>query len=495
MDGAGGGLSRRRFLERLGSLGVLLAGSPVLARCGDGAITGSQSLAGSGGPFHRPPVVGVADLTLTARVQAAEVAPGVMSPVWTLGEGPIGPTIEARRGARARILLRNELAEPTILHWHGLRPPEEADGHPRFAIGSGGSYAYEFDVDEPAGMYWYHSHAHHRTAIQTYMGMAGVFLVRDAAEDALGLPSGARELPIVLQDRRLTAAGAIVYDPFGRDMMEGFLGDVAFVNGVRSPVVEVDAALYRLRVVAAANARIFRLALSNGRPLTVIGGDGGFLPQPISLPHLDLSTGERADLLVDFANLAVGTRVTLESLAFASPSGMGMGMGMGIGGGLRQGAPMQLLEFVVTRTGGAPSALPTALPAEAPLTSALAERERVFRFDSMMMNHTINGRSWDLERVDEEIPFGSTELWTFINDSAFPHPVHMHAVHFRIVSRTGGRGRIEPWETGPKDTVLVLPGERVGVVARFDRHRGLFLMHCHNLEHEDMGMMLNFRIV
>lgn len=180
-------------------------------------------------------------------------------------------------------------------------------------------------------MYGYHSHAHHRTAIQTYMGMAGMFLVRDASEDALALPSGERELPLV-RDRRLDGSGRIVHQPFGPDMMEGYLGDVAFVNGVRSPIVEVDSALYRLRVLGAANARIFRLALSNRRPLTLIGGDASFLPQPVTLPHLDLATGERADLLVDFSGLPVGTRVALESLAFTSPGGAGMG-GMGMRGG------------------------------------------------------------------------------------------------------------------------------------------------------------------
>jgi blue copper oxidase len=498
-------IDRRRFLASVAAGGGVLLGASALRGLTAGSRTG---LAGAGlerGLLYRPPEAGVGELMLTARSHMAETAPGVRSQVWSPGEGPVGPTLTARSGERAHIVLRNELAESTVLHWHGLRPPEEADGHPRYAIGTGETLTYDFEVDEPAGMYWYHSHAHHRTAIQTYMGMAGVFLVRDDAEDALGLPSGPREIPLVIQDRRVDAGGAIAYAPTNHDMMEGFLGDVAFVNGVRAPAVEVDSAQYRLRVLAASNARIYRLALSNHRPLTLIGGDAGFLPQPVALPSIDLATGERADLLVDFSGLPVGTRVALESLEFPPPRGMG-GMGGGMGGmgggmgmgmpGLRQGAALEILEFVVTRAVNEEAVVPAALPAAAPLTLGMADRERTFRFDSMMMmNHTINGRAFDMTRVDEEVPFGSTECWTFVNDSMFPHPVHMHAVHFQVVSRTGGRGAIQPWEQGMKDTVLVLPGEQVQVVARFDRHRGLFLLHCHNLEHEDMGMMMNFRIV
>jgi len=110
------------------------------------------------------------------------------------------------------------------------------------------------------------------------------------------------------------------------------------------------------------------------------------------------------------------------------------------------------------------------------------------------MMHTINGRMFEMERVDERVRFGAIEIWRFVNDGPFPHPVHMHAVHFQVLSRTGGRNRVLPWEAGWKDTVLVLPGETVEVIARFDSHRGMFLLHCHNLEHEDMGMMMNFQI-
>lgn len=164
------------------------------------------------------------------------------------------------------------------------------------------------------------------------------------------------------------------------------------------------------------------------------------------------------------------------------------------GAAVPQGAAMDLLEFRIARQASDSRRVPALLPAEPWPGLGGATRQRVFRFDSMMMSHAINGVEYDLERVDESGPFGSTEVWTFVNDSAFLHPVHVHAAHFRVFPRTGGRGQVFPWESGPKDTVLVDPGESVDVVTRFDRHRGLFVLHCHNLGYEDMGMMMNFAV-
>jgi FtsP/CotA-like multicopper oxidase with cupredoxin domain len=499
-------MDRRSFLRASALTVGGLATHRVLPLGGHGATLGVADVHVPG-PLYIPPTVSPDGLVLTARGSTAEIAPGVRSPILTLGDGPVAPTIRARAGDRARITLKNALSEPTILHWHGLRPPEKDDGHPRLAIDPGEEYRYDFTLDERAGTYWYHPHPHMRTAAQVHLGMAGLFLITDREEQALGLPDGDRELGLVLQDKRPDAEGRIGYNvTMGHDMMEGLLGSAAYVNGVRQPTVEVDSALYRVRVLGGANARIFRLALSNGRPLTLIGTDGGLLERPVSLPHMDLSTGERADLLLDFTGLAAGTRVMLTSLAFEAPyrgmggmgGGMGMGRGMmgGMGGGgvIPNGGAMDLLEFVVAREVRASNRVPERLSTIPPVQESAITTTREFRFRSAMMQHTINGAMFEMDRMDVTMPFGATERWTFINDGPFPHPVHMHAVHFRVLAREGVRDQLFPWEQGWKDTVLVYPGERVSVMATFDRHRGRFLMHCHNLEHEDHGMMLNFRV-
>ncbi len=518
-------MDRRDFLRAaaVAGGGLLTARSAPLAAFAERfrgeralASTGIRAAAHTPGPLYIPPTVSANGLTLTARAITAEIAPGVRSPVFTLGDGPVAPTIRARAGERARITLKNALSEPTILHWHGLRPPEKDDGHPRLAIDPGAEYRYDFALNERAGTYWYHPHPHMRTAAQVHLGMAGLFIITDEAEERLGLPSGDRELGLVLQDKRPDGEGRIAYNvTMGHDMMEGLLGSAAYTNGVRLPSVNVDSALYRVRVLGAGSARIFRLALSNGKPLTLIGTDGGLLERPVSLPHMDLSTGERADLLLDFSGLPVGTRVMLQSAAFDPPyrgmgggmgmggggmggGGMGGGMGMGgMGGGavIRQGAAFDLLEFVVAREVRESARIPERLSTIAPVNTAAISTTREFRFRSAMMQHTINGDMFDMERIDVTVPFGATEKWTFINDGPFPHPVHMHAVQFRVVERVGVRNQLFPWEQGWKDTVLVYPGERVSVVATFDAQRGRFLMHCHNLEHEDHGMMMNFAVV
>jgi FtsP/CotA-like multicopper oxidase with cupredoxin domain len=400
------------------------------------------------------------------------------------------------RGERATLRLVNQLGEPTILHWHGFRPPEAVDGHPRLAIAPNAHYDYDFVVDEPPGLYWYHPHPHMLTARQVHLGMAGALIVTDPSEAALGLPEDEDTLTLILQDKRPDAEGRISYAvSMGHDMMEGLLGTTAYVNGVRAPRAEVARGLTRLRIVGAANARIFRVALSNGRPLHLIGTDGGYLDAPRELPWIDIATGERIDVLVDLGATPVGESVLLQSLAFESPyRGMGMGMGMGMSGRAQNGAAMDLLELAVTRQARGPRRIPTRLVPLAERRSAPPATVREFRFASARMQHTINGLMHEMERIDVRVPFGATERWVFHNDGPFPHPVHMHAVHFRVVAREGGRGRLFPWEDGWKDTVLLYPGERVAVDATFDRHRGLFLMHCHNLEHEDHGMMMNFVI-
>lgn len=170
---------------------------------------------------------------------------------------------------------------------------------------------------------------------------------------------------------------------------------------------------------------------------------------------------------------------------------------MGMMGGMDlQGRPLDLLELHVTRRSDDPGTIPETLPAlpYAP-DPADAEDERRFVFTSAMMRHFINGRTFRMDRIDERVPFGRTEIWSFVNDSPLPHPVHLHATHFRVLERSGGRDRLLPWEeAGLKDTTVIHPGETVRVAVRFRAHRGLYLLHCHNLMHEDGGMMQNILV-
>ena len=504
-------MDRRAFLGWMGAGAVLPAG---LSRLDWSTLQQARRY-----PLGRPPTVSGEGLTLTARPATVNVGPGTVE-AFTLNGGVPSPTIRLRQGQSARIDLVNQLTEPTILHWHGLAVPQEADGHPRLAIAPGETYSYDFPILNRAGTYWYHPHPHHLTAAQTYKGLGGFLIVEDDQEASYGLPSAEYELPLILQDKRVGSSLSLDYSLdslMPHDMMHGYLGDTIFANGVADATVDVRRSRYRLRLLNGCNARILDIGLSNGTPLTLVGSDGGLLGAPVQVERVMLAPAERADVLVDFSSLRPGERVMLRSLAFDVP-GMMMGMGGGggrgrggrggRGGGMMgmgessQGQPMDLLEFVVQDSPAEPGApLPSRfspVPDRGEVTGSTPRQTFTFSTSMMMMGrngptHTINGLQFEMLRVDIRIPRMETQVWTFVNDSEVPHPVHVHAGQFRPLERRGGRGRLMPWETGLKDTILTMPGETVDVAVRFF-YEGLFLLHCHNLEHEDMDMMLNFEV-
>jgi FtsP/CotA-like multicopper oxidase with cupredoxin domain len=255
------------------------------------------------------------------------------------------------------------------------------------------------------------------------------------------------------------------------------------------PGLEVTADRYRFRVLNASHARVYRLALSNGDPLTVIGSDGGLLRAAVVTDDVFLGVGERVDLLVDFSNVAPGERLMLKSLPFSLPVLPGETS--------PQGLELDLLELVVTGPGqGSDPPLPAMLSNLTALDPGDAVGTRQFELSSTTPGplHQINGTTFDMNRIDFQVPFDQVERWSFFNDSSFPHPVHLHGTQFRIVARLGGRNVVLPYEEGWKDTTVVMPFETVEILVRFDGYRGVFPMHCHNLQHEDMGMMLNFEV-
>lgn len=448
----------------------------------------------------------------------------------------LGPIIRVRRGQRLRIDLVNELPESTIIHWHGLHVPEEMDGHPRFAIASGTRYAYEFTVVDRAGSYWFHPHPHGRTGKQVYAGLAGLLLVSDEEEAALGLPTGAQDLPLVIQDRNFDADNQFVYlgddadratrrggGMMGGGMMGGgmgsmmagmmgVLGDQILVNGSTQPDREVERRAHRLRVLNASNTRTLKLAWSDHTPLTVIGTDGGLLRAPVQRDYLMLAPAERAELWVDFGRWAPGSEVALRSLAF--DGGMNMGAMMGGGSGLRDGAAFAVHSFRIGRGMAKDEKLPLQLSRIASPQPRLAvnfERPKVFDLTMGMMVWGINGASFDMLGASEleTVKLDTQEIWEFRNDGrdsmmgmVMPHAMHVHGLQFQVIGRSVSRNHADEYDTiqaglvdeGWKDTVLVMPGERVRILLRFADYPGLFLYHCHMLEHEDSGLMRNYRV-
>jgi FtsP/CotA-like multicopper oxidase with cupredoxin domain len=472
------------------------------------------------------------ELVLTAAPDEVVVLPGGPTHVWRftgrLIKGPadtlqtipgsyLGPVIRLRRGQQVRIRIANQLPESSVVHWHGLDVPEIADGHPRLAITSGREYVVEFEVTNRAGTYWYHPHPHTRTGAQVYQGLAGLLIVRDAEEDALALPSGGAELLCVLQDRRFDEKNQLVFhDGNMLEMMNGFLGDRVLVNGQPQATTEVDAAWHRVRLLNASNARIYKLAWTNDVQMTVIGGDGGLLEQPLYQKVLTLAPGQRADLLLDLTALAAGTDVHLDSQAFteadAGVVGMGGMRGGGMGGmignrsSLPNGAPLRVMTLRTRARKGPAFRFPERLSSFDATWSPRADATiRRVPLSFQRMRWLLGGRTFAMDDVapEESVAAGSTQLWEFVNltnpmGMQAAHPIHMHGRQFRVLARTGGSVtntlRAGIVDAGWRDTVLVLPGETVRVQVTFTRHPGLYLYHCHILEHEDMGMMRNFQV-
>ncbi len=482
-------MRRRDWLRNTVAAGLGASAVRVLS-AGGGALLPLLDIAdASAEPLRLPPdLVG----PLVATPATGVVWPGRSTSLLTLGGLYPSPTLRARRGEVFELRLENRLAEATNVHWHGLAAPAEADGYPTDLVSPGGARQYRFQIAERAGTYWYHPHPDGRTAAQVYAGMAGFLIVEDDDERALGLPAGEQDVPLLLQDRRRTSDGSFSYAPTPMDLMAGYLGDAALVNGTPDAELSVAATLYRCRLLNGSNARIFRVAFDDSRAFQVIAGDGGLLERPVPSTALFLGPGERVEILVDFSRDPVGRSVRLVSLPFSVGGG-----GMGMGGRSAQGAAFSLLRLAVERPGPAPSALPERLVSLEKLDSGRAQVRRRFVMNMRMPPFagafTINGRSFDAGRVDVRVERGVVEVWDVVNASSEPHPFHVHATQFQVVSHSSGP--LGPHELGLKDTVLVWPGETVQLALRFERHAGLYVLHCHNLEHEDAGMMLNLEVL
>lgn len=443
-------------------------------------------------PLPAIPEMSGSAATLAAQAVRHDAGSASFEALGYASTGMLGPTLTVASGEVLSLTLQNRLAEGTNLHWHGLTVPSEQDGYPDSTTPPGGSKSYSFPILQRAGLYWYHPHAHGTTAKQAYRGLAGLIRVSDSAERAFRLPSGRDELELVLQDKRLSG-NVLEYAPSASDVMTGMLGETILVNGAISPVATLRGGWNRLRILNGSNARVFHLALDHDLPMRVIGSDGGLLAEARSTGSILLGPGERADVLVDFSRLASGTSAFLRSVPFA-------------GGGVQGSQEFRLLKFAIDSAKGDTSApamsyAPLDLPKE-----PNSVRTRRFEMTAMahggaghsmggMGMHQINGKSWNPRRVDDSVVAGQTEIWEFRNPSDEIHPVHIHGMQFGLLDRTGGRAALLPHERGWKDTFVLLPGETVRAAIRFPDQPGLFLLHCHNLEHEDDGMMLQFRIL
>jgi spore coat protein A, manganese oxidase len=416
---------------------------------------------------------------IVQREAFAELLPERRTSIWGYEGMFPGPTIKVRQGRRTAVRHMNRLSIPTVVHLHGGLTPPDSDGFPTDFVMSGKEKTYIYPNDRAATL-WYHDHTMDQTARNIFMGLAGLYIVEGDLEQNLPLPKGEYDVPLILQDRLFSFDGALLYQP---DAVDGPITDTILVNGTPWPKMEVSARRYRFRVLNASNAKSFHLVLSSHQPFAQIATDGGLLDRPRVLHDIPLAMAERAEVVVDFSVYPLNTHITLDDLN-------------------QPAATRSIVRFDVVRKSRDDSRIPRQLVEHLAMVDSPASRHREFVFtrgnsQNADLHWSINGEQFDPTRAIAEVRLNDTEVWRLANHSFREkhnvlHPVHIHLLNFQILRRNGGSAL--PHETGWKDTVALSVGEEVVVGMRVEGYAGRYVFHCHNLEHEDRGMMARFDV-
>jgi spore coat protein A len=424
---------------------------------------------------------------IVQREARVEILPGRHTVIWGYNGTFPGPTIKARRGRTVIVRQVNRLATPTVVHLHGGLTPPASDGFPMDHVMPGEAREYVYPNAQRAATLWYHDHAMDRTGRNIYMGLSGLYLLEDDDERALGLPEAPYDVPLLIQDRLFAPDGAFHYKMVNH---LGAKSGTMLVNGAPWPRLDVSTRRYRFRIVNGSNATPLRLALSSGDPMIQIATDGGLLHAPVVCREIPLAMAERVEVIIDFSRHSVGTDIVLQNLNTRGATGA---------------ISSEIMQFHVGRVERDGRGVPTRLAEGDALDRSAAVRTRHFVFSVRPSFGPLPSPSWRIngQRFDPEIPiasprYGDVEIWSFTNKRflgvlGIVHPVHVHLVTFKVLERNGGPPL--PHETGWKDTVSVDWVEDVSVIAKFDGFRGRYLLHCHNLEHEDHSMMARFDVV
>jgi len=454
-------------------------------------------------PFRVPPVAvpvstaGDEDrYRIRIRETRAEILPGFQTTVWGYDGQVPGPTIKVRQGRKTKVRFVNELPlkHPTLgftpwtsVHLHGSASLPQFDGYASDITFPGEYKDYHYPNFQPARTLWYHDHGVHHTAENVTMGQAGQYHLSDPREDALRLPRGEFDVPLIISDRMFTTTGEFLFDTNDHS---GMYGDVILVNGAPWPAMKVKRRKYRFRVLNGSVSRAYEYALSTGDPFTVIGTDGGLMPHPQTVTRMRHIMAERYEIVIDFAKYKPGTRVVLQNrnppnnVAYPDVD--------------------KIMAFDVTDEPFDPAnnEIPDVLFPDNPVMT-LQPRESVatrhLRLQRQDGLWTVNGTTWD-KIVESGFTFteanprrGTAEIWELENRSGgWQHPLHIHLIDFKILDRNGKPPF--PWELGPKDVAYLGENEKVRVIARFEGV-GKYMVHCHNLVHEDHDMMSQFEVI
>jgi FtsP/CotA-like multicopper oxidase with cupredoxin domain len=411
---------------------------------------------------------------------------GIPTNTWGINGAYLGPTLRAARGEKVQIKIKNDLPEATSIHWHGMHLPAIDDGGPHQPIAKGATWSPSWTVNQPAATLWYHPHPHGATETHTYRGVAGMFIIDDPSTDSANLPHtyGIDDQPVIVQDKKFDARNQLVGGASGDGGPTGTLGDKIMVNGAITPYLAITTQRVRLRLLNASTARIYNFGLADNRPMQQVASDSGLLEHPVSKTRVQLSPGERAEVIVE---MRAGETVNLQSYPFEFKTGFISGDLIGANDSFDI---MQLRAAPSLAASPEPSANLASVEHLAP-ADAVTTRQFVLDSDT-----TINNKSMDLNRIDFAVTRGTTEIWNIANHDGLPHSFHIHDVHYQIISIDGAPP--PPELAGWKDTMLLQPGQTNAIIMKFADYADAahpYMYHCHLMRHEDAGMMGQFVVV
>ena len=477
------------------------------------------------GVFRRPPVLApyktgfdngdpsrpFAYYSLTEKLGQAQFVPGLSTTVAGYNGMFPGPTIRAAQGTRCEVRIRNALpaqgllhanAFRTVTHLHGSASLPQYDGYANDYTSPGYVKNYHYPNWQTARTLWYHDHNHHLTAQNVYSGLAGFYPLSDAHERAQ-LPQGEFDVPLMISDVMFNADGSLGYNDNSHN---GLWGDIVMVNGVPWPTMKVKPRIYRFRVLVASISRSFRPTLSTGDPMYVVGTDAGMVPRVQAVASWRQGTAERYEILIDFRKYRVGQTIDLKNLSNKN--------------NVNFVNTDKIMRFEVVADSGSSAGSISAIPATLDdggalnlsrggiatmdLTPAMAKAKRELRVEKANGVWKINGVTWDdvaasrfTKLFANPQPY-DVEQWTIINASGgWFHPLHVHLVDAKIIARNTNGGKPFAWENGPKYVFYAGENESITALMQFDTGAdagGRYMIHCHNLVHEDHDMMVQFAV-
>ncbi len=436
--------------------------------------------------------------------------PEKATPTYGYNGNFLGPTLIINKGDNITLNVTNSLNVPTTVHWHGFHVSAENDGGPHQVIAPNSTWSPSFKMLNEAATFWYHPHGEGKTEIQISKGLAGMIIVRDNAEASLTLPRkyGIDDFPLIVQSK--------AFDVLKQIATATHEDSVVMVNGTMNPFLAVPKQIVRLRLLNASADRTYYFGLSNNANFTLIASDGGLLRAPHTTNRIRLSTGERAEILVDFSQYTLGEQLWLKSYASELPNGIigadsvgtaELPMGEGYYDNPLNGVDFIVLRFdVANATANPVSTIPSSLINRTPYSVMDADEIRLLHFvpDTVLSGQQgkvdgpfyINNEPFHMDSVNVVSYLNNTEIWTLVNNTLVAHPFHIHDVQFFVLDINGTPP--PPEYQGLKDVILVKPNDTVRFITKFETFSTSdtpYMFHCHLLHHEDEGMMGSFMVL